>query len=183
MARRKPGKAKKKVSERIRNIKKEAFLRAFSKCGRITTAAEAVGINPDTHYEWEQKDKAYATRFLRAIDAYEDTYLGELHERIFQGVPEHVVYQGQLMGQWRKVEGESEPRFVPTIINRKTDATLIFGIKRLDEMRQRRQDREKAQAEAAATKEKTVDQVLIEMYEADQRAAGIWKIAGPDKGN
>jgi hypothetical protein len=181
MSRQKPRKTKRKISERIRDIKKEAFFKAFSKYGRITKAAEIVGINPDTHYEWEQKDKAYASAFVRAIDAYEDAYLGELHDRIFQGVPEPVVYQGQVMGEWRKVEGESEPRFVPTVLYRKTDATLIFGIKRLDEMRQRRLEREKAQAEAAETKEKSVDQFLIEMYEADQRAAGIWKIAGPDK--
>jgi hypothetical protein len=43
-------------------------------------------------------------------------------------------------------------------------------------MRQRRLDGEKAQAEAAAVKEKSVDEALIEMYEADQRAAGIRKI-------
>jgi hypothetical protein len=142
-------------------------------------AAEAVGINPDTHYDWEQKDKAYATAFLRAIDAYEDACLGELHTRIFQGVPEPVVYQGEVMGKWVKLDDELEPRFVPTVIYRKTDATLIFAIKRLDEMKQRRLEREKEQAEAAAMKEKSVDQVLIEMYEMDQRAAGIWKIAGP----
>jgi hypothetical protein len=41
-------------------------------------------------------------------------------------------------------------------------------------------DREKAQAEAAADKEKSVDEELIEMYEADQRAAGIRNIVGPD---
>ncbi len=69
---------------------------------------------------------------------------------------------------------------MPTVVYRKTDATLIFGIKRLDEMRQRRQEREKAQAEVAAIKEKTVDQALIEMYEADQRAAGVRNLAGPD---
>jgi hypothetical protein len=140
-----------------------------------------VGINPDTHYDWEQKDPKYAAAFLRAIDAYEDALLGELHARIFQGVAEPVVYQGEVMGKSVKLDDEPEPRFVPTLVYRKTDATLIFGIKRLDEMRQRRLEREKAQAEAAAVKEKSVDEVIIEMYEANQRAAGIWKIPGPDK--
>jgi hypothetical protein len=48
-------------------------------------------------------------------------------------------------------------------------------------MKQKRQDREKAQAEAAAKKDKSVDEALLEMYEADQRGAGVRKINSPDK--
>jgi hypothetical protein len=32
--------------------------------------------------------------------------------------------------KWVKLDDEPEPRFVPTVIDQKTDATLIYAIKR-----------------------------------------------------
>jgi molybdenum-dependent DNA-binding transcriptional regulator ModE len=46
-------------------LKRAAFLAALRKCGTISAAAEAAGIDRTTHYRWLE-DSKYADQFAEA---------------------------------------------------------------------------------------------------------------------
>lgn len=46
--------------------KKQPLLNAFTKCGTVLRAAEAVGVDPSTHREWLKNDPTYAEAFNAA---------------------------------------------------------------------------------------------------------------------
>ncbi len=48
------------------STKKERFLRAFAKCGIISTASKRSQIGPAQHYRWMKTDAAYPARFADA---------------------------------------------------------------------------------------------------------------------
>jgi hypothetical protein len=45
---------------------KKPLLNAFTKCGTVLRAAEAVGVDPSTHREWLKNDPTYAEQFTVA---------------------------------------------------------------------------------------------------------------------
>ena len=47
--------------------KRARFLNAYAACGNVTRAANAVGINRDSHYGWLQADATYKAEFERMI--------------------------------------------------------------------------------------------------------------------
>lgn len=74
-----------------REVKKRAFLSAFAACGRITKAAQAVGMNPDTHYEWRKADPVYDKAFTDLRERVADILEDEAVTRALDGVEEPLI--------------------------------------------------------------------------------------------
>lgn len=60
-------------TEAIRNPKKRAFLKAFSRIGFIVKAAKAAKIHFSSHYEWLAHDPDYRAAFEEAKEASIET--------------------------------------------------------------------------------------------------------------
>ena len=65
-------------------IKKVAFLSAFRKCGNITSAARACGIDRSSHYQWLAQAE-YAEAFTHALDDATDELEAVARERATAG--------------------------------------------------------------------------------------------------
>jgi len=74
-----------------RRLRKIAFLAAFAGCGRITKAAKAAGIDPDTHYEWKKTDPDYAKSFDDLRERVTDLLEDEAIRRAMEGVDEPQI--------------------------------------------------------------------------------------------
>lgn len=86
---------------KLHEVKKNAFLSAYSQCGNITQAAEAAGINRKAHYNWMRDCPEYPAFFQQAHEAATDKLEQEARHRAL-GYEEDIVYQGQVTGK-RKV--------------------------------------------------------------------------------
>ena len=65
--------------------KKAAFLAALAKCGVISEAARACGIDRATHYDWMQLDPEYPERFNAAMEDATDELEKVARERAKAG--------------------------------------------------------------------------------------------------
>lgn len=74
----------------------EAFLIAFGLLGNVTEAADKARIGRRTHYDWLDADSEYAAAFKQAKEDYCDQIRAEIRRRVFEGIPEPVIYQGQV---------------------------------------------------------------------------------------
>lgn len=83
---------------KIRHHKKLAFLKAYARLGTITHAAEAAGINRDTHSDWLRKDPDYAEAFEEAKAAFAERLEHEAIRRAVEGYEEPVFQGGELVG-------------------------------------------------------------------------------------
>lgn len=82
--------------------RKKRFLANFAKLGNITYAAKAAGIDRTCHYDWLEKDEAYAERFHSAQEEAADLLEAEVLRRGVKGVIEPVFYKGEICGRVRK---------------------------------------------------------------------------------
>jgi hypothetical protein len=82
--------------------KKEAMLAALEKSlGVVTTAAEMVGINRDTHYEWMKKDEAYAAKVDALKEVALDFAVTALHKLIAKGDTAATIFYCKTQGKKR----------------------------------------------------------------------------------
>lgn len=86
---------------KTRNIKKGAFLAAFSQCGIISRAAELAKIDRSCHYEWI-KNPDYKKQFEEAEIKVANLLEDEAIRRAKEGWDEPVFYAGQQCGVIRK---------------------------------------------------------------------------------
>lgn len=82
------------ISKRMK-AKQVAFLRALADHGSVTKAAQLVGIDRTTHYEWLARDPKYQEEFEISKQMAEDAESDDLVHRARTGVFEPVVYKGQ----------------------------------------------------------------------------------------
>ena len=66
-------------------IKKRAFLSAFSRCGSISTAAKRVKIDRRTHYNWLAEDPWYKDAYKQAVQEAGDALEDKLNELALEG--------------------------------------------------------------------------------------------------
>lgn len=71
---------------------KKPFLNAFSKCGTILRAAEAVGIDPGTHREWLLNDLAYAAAFNTANGDVTENLESKAYRMALEGNPTMLIF-------------------------------------------------------------------------------------------
>ena len=128
----------------------------FAKCGRVDLACEIVGVSRDAHYRWLQEYPEYRRDFEASREKLSDLLEGECIRRAFLGVEKPVTVAGQrevirefsdqLLMFWLKARNRK-------VFGEKRDDTLeVAGQPSIaDVLRQRRQAREKAEVEAAAT--------------------------------
>jgi hypothetical protein len=77
---------------------KERFLEEFRRRGIVKDAAEAVGINRRTTYNWLKRDVAFAEAFRDAEEEVGDDLEGETRRRAMGEVQEPVYYRGKVVG-------------------------------------------------------------------------------------
>ena len=113
------------------------FLEAYGECGNLTAAAKACKIDKRRHVDW-MKEEEYPGEFAAAKERYCDLLRAELHDRIFRGIPEPVIYQGQLQFEPLRKNGaivrdkNGNPRLsnVPLVVWKKSDVLLMFEAKK-----------------------------------------------------
>lgn len=74
---------------------KTAFLEQFKASGNVSSAARAVGLHRDTHYEWLKTDPAYALAFKDAEEAAIDVLETEARRRALLGIDKPIYFQGK----------------------------------------------------------------------------------------
>jgi hypothetical protein len=82
--------------------KQSRFLTVFEVSCCVGSAARAAGITRKTHYDWLQRDPAYATAFETARRVAADVLEGELIQRATAGWLEPIFYQGRQCGSVRR---------------------------------------------------------------------------------
>lgn len=118
--------------------RQRAFLAAYAELGNITEAAKAAQTGRRSHYDWLDEDE-YKAEFDDATERYCDLLRSELRERVLRGLPEPVIYQGQLQFEplrdkhgnlVRDRDGNLKLSNVPLVIYKKTDISLLFEMKK-----------------------------------------------------
>jgi hypothetical protein len=99
----------------LKEDRQNSFLAEFAKCGAISKAAKAAGMNRCTHYEWLETDPAYAAVFARSREEYVELLELEADRRAIAGTDRPVFYEGQVCGYIREF----------------SDTLLIFRLKML----------------------------------------------------
>lgn len=75
------------------SIKKAAMLKALEKSlGVVTSAANEIGIDRSTHYEWLKTDKEYKRAFKEIENAALDFAESALHQQIKKGNPLSTMF-------------------------------------------------------------------------------------------
>ena len=70
---------------RISDVKKRAFLAAFSRCGSLSKAAKRAKVDRRTHYNWLKDDPWYVQGFRQAVIEAGDSLQDKLTEIAFEG--------------------------------------------------------------------------------------------------
>ena len=89
------------------------FLAAYQGVGTIEGACRVAEVGRRTHYDWIDRDPAYAARFEETHEAAVDDAEAELRRRGIHGYDEPIVYKGEVVGTVKKY----------------SDACLIFYLK------------------------------------------------------
>ena len=113
------------------------FLEAYGLLGNLTAAAKACKIDKRRHVDW-MKEEEYPGEFAKAKEHYCDLLREELRTRVFKGIPEPVIYQGQLQFEPLRRNGavvrdkNGVPRLsnVPLVVYKKSDVLLMFEAKK-----------------------------------------------------
>jgi hypothetical protein len=120
-----------KAAERPRPWER-AFLSTLRATGNHSAACRAAHIDRSTPYEARDEDPGFAAAYQDALAEACDALEAEARRRAHDGVPEPVVYQGELCGQWLDAEGRvvtrgtPGARLVPLTITRYSDSLLMF---------------------------------------------------------
>lgn len=106
---------------RGRKMKQAAFLKAFAKCGVVTRAAEAVGIDRHLHAHWMRDDPEYAEAFADAQEQAADMLEAEAVRRATQGVMRLKFHNGEPI-----IDPQTGQQYAE---NEYSDTLLIFLLK------------------------------------------------------
>jgi hypothetical protein len=123
------------------SAKQRSFLAAYGRTGVVTAAAKAARIARKTHYK-SLPDPVYRAAFAEAQEDAIGVLESEAFKRAKDGVEEPVIWRGQLCFEplrdpktnavLRDRRGKPLPSRTPLTINRKSDAMLMFVLKKLD---------------------------------------------------
>jgi hypothetical protein len=103
------------------SLKKQAMLEALEKSmGVVTTAAQLVGINRRTHYDWLEKDEEYA----KAVKEIENVALDFAESKLFKNIEKakeasvffYLKTKGKKRGYIERQEIQHEGDIKSTII-------------------------------------------------------------------
>jgi hypothetical protein len=112
--------------DKVLQVEKREFLKAFAAVGVLTWAAERAGVCRDCHYKWLKNDPNYVEAYLQAEDMAKDALEAEAHRRAVHGTEERELTieeqhdkDGKSTGRTRKLKTTS----------RLSDTLLIFLLK------------------------------------------------------
>jgi hypothetical protein len=117
-----------------------AFLAAYGRLGIVVAAAKAAKVARAAHYKW-LKGPEYKTAFAAAQEDAIGVLEIEAHKRAVEGVEEPVIWQGKICFEPQRdpngqikygKNGRPLPSTTPLTIRRKSDALLMFVLKKLD---------------------------------------------------
>ena len=137
------------VSPRSRLVdeidKQERFLTAYAEHGILTKALRASEITSADFNRWMTQDEVFATEmFQDARRAWADRIRGWVNEAAMEGIPEPVVYKGQIQYERDPDTGEivrdARNRRVPVTVNKRDNRVLLrLAEANLDEFAKGRQ--------------------------------------------
>jgi hypothetical protein len=104
------------------------FLEVLANRGNVRRACEAVGIDRTTAYDRADIDPVFAAQWAEALEQYGDLLEDEARRRAIEGVPEPVIWKGQLVMVSRRLADGSEI-LVPLYVNRYSDRLLEILLK------------------------------------------------------
>jgi hypothetical protein len=108
--------------------KQQAFLAAFARCGSITDAAAAAGVDRTAHYRWKAESFDYLEAFKRAEDEAADVLEDAAIERAVAGWEEPIISRGELVyrrdPETDALELDREGRPIALTIRKRSDALL-----------------------------------------------------------
>lgn len=117
----------------MRDVRKEAFLRAYAATGVVGTACDRTGVPRSTVSHWRSEDDAFDeacdAAYRDAVDAAET----ELRNRAVHGVEEPVMYKGEPV--WKRDPSTGEVLLdddfnpVPLTVTRRSDRLLEVYMK------------------------------------------------------
>src|SRR3990167_4372532 len=122
-----------RLPDALKRTRQVKFLKALEKCGLISAACAAAGINQITELRWRKTpDPWYAQQFRDAMQVYRDSVEMEVHNRAINGVEVPIIGRVQ-----RKIgeDVDGNPIFAPedAVIATKTikrDLLLMFHAKK-----------------------------------------------------
>ena len=123
--------------------KKIAFLVAYTECGNITQAAEAAGIQRQSHYRWLEEGREYQLAFGAAKQQAGERLEQEARRRAVEGVRKYRFHKGKPIldptAGICPITGEQLS--VPYYEDERSDLLLIFLLKAVfpDKYRERQQ--------------------------------------------
>jgi len=157
--------------------KKDRFLEAYAKCGIITVAAEAAGVNRQCHYAWLKEDPNYPARFADAKEAAADRIDAEIVRRGVTGVDEPVF------GTIYSEEGKPLKKDVVGHIRRYSDVLLIFRAKLLRPEYRERYELEVKDTSDGKQRADFVSRRLADIDRLLSRSGGVQGPADAHSGN
>lgn len=81
---------------------KKAMLKSLREyLGVVTPAADAIGINRETHYDWMRRDKTYAAKVEQLKDVALDFAESKLHQSIKNGSDTATIFYLKTQGKKR----------------------------------------------------------------------------------
>ena len=105
--------------------KQEKFLDAYAECGTMMQALQKSGVTETRFNTWMQSDETFVQLFNTARAAWGDKIRARIHQVALEGVPEPIVYKGQIQylrdddGEFiLDARGRRQPVTVPKYDNR-----------------------------------------------------------------
>lgn len=118
----------KKLNVINKEKRQDLFLKAYSKCGIVGHACDAVGISRSTVHQWRDTDQEFKKRMLAAHEDALDLAELELRRRGIEGVEEPVIFSGKVVYKRDPYTGEiivdDDGQPIPLTINRRSDRLL-----------------------------------------------------------
>lgn len=114
------------MSDRVREVKQAAFLRALSTSGVVRIAAEAAGIHRSTHEYWREHYPDYARLEKAAMEDAADVCEAEAFRRGMVGMRQYKFYEGKPI-MWAGPDGLGPKAHYYE--DKRSDACLIVTLK------------------------------------------------------
>jgi hypothetical protein len=114
---------------------KPAFLASLRLTGNKAKSCEAAGITYGGYKYAMRHDAEFKEHVADALEEAGDLLEAEARRRAYEGVPEPVIYKGQIAGVWVDDSGAVVPaqtpgsKLVPLTVKKYSDVLLIFLLK------------------------------------------------------
>ena len=124
--------------------KQESFLTAYAEKGILTDALRAGGVMESDFNRWMTQDEVFVDNFQSARRCWADHVRGWVNAAAMEGIPEPVIYKGQVQYQRDPDTGEfildARGHRIPVTVNKRDNRVLMkLAEANLDEFARGRQ--------------------------------------------